>query len=449
MRINVPKIPIVTTQYPLIVGVSFSVAPVSNVTINVSGDLITPLSEEITPAQAVAGYPLRLLATTQEAGRKVRTVTVSCTGYTSIQFQVWVTSNSIETTGSLYRPYRSLMDGISTWKLEVPTFTLGQLTTKRNDLINDLFKGVMDTNPAPHSTVSNPAGANGLTFNNANGTSSIALLYRRLDSQGYYYEHTVGADFNPSANVLVYDIQGHGEPGHQDLYNAAMDAGYDFAIAPLGVGTTNNPNITLSFPTQRHDQLLTAGVDNENYDARSLFLFHHIKAIRWLLNNKAYSKVILTGISGGAQMLALWQAVDPITNLVAGSKVFAVRGTGLRSQPFGQGDYEQGSGALTKGSYDSSVGSSGPRVLASILKHTRLDWYGMAVASGVEFHHMCHEIDDCCWRGWYNEIPEYEMQQHFAAQNFPGQYIQWVNTNPAEAVHGYHAGDINYILSNV
>jgi hypothetical protein len=449
MRVNVPKIPILTDIYPLVVGVSFEDAPVGNVTIEATGDLITTVSKEITPTEAVNGVSISLLANTTQAGRKVRQVTLTCSGYSDIVFDVWVTSSHIQVTGSNYRVYRMLMDGVSTWKLEVPTFTLGQLTSKRNDLINDLFKDTIDTDFTPYSVTNNPAGANGVTFDNVNGASSVLLYYRKNDADGYYYEAQVGADFNPSATVLVFDCNGHGEPGHQELYDACMDAGYDYAVAELTYPITNNPNITISFPVDRHNQLLTAGVDNADFDARSLFLFHLVKGLRWLLNNKSYSKVIITGISGGAQMVALWQAIDPITDLVSGSKVFAVRGTGPRSQPFGGGDFEQGSGALDKGDYDTNEGNSGPRVLASMLKHTRLDWYGMAVASGVEFHHMTHEIDSCCWKGWYNEIPEYEMQQHFAAQNFPGQYIQWVNTDSDEAVHGYHAGDINYILNNV
>lgn len=444
MRINVPKIPILTSTYPLIVAVSFAEAPHGDVTVNVTGDLINTLNEVITPAQAVVGYPLRLTATTNDVGKKKKTVTVSCTGYTSLQFEVWVTSSDIETTGTLYRPFRNLMDGVSTWRLEVPTFTLAQKAAKRLDLINDLFKAdTFDTDITPYSTTNNPAGVNGVTFDNINGTSSVSLKYRRNDPNGYYYENTLGADFNPSATVLVYDIQGHGEPGHQNFYNAVMNAGYDYAVAELSYPVTNNPNITESFPTTRHNQLLSAGVDSNDFDARSLFLFHHIKGLRWLLNNKAYSKVIVTGISGGAQMVSLWQAIDPIAD-----KIFAVRGTGLRTQPFGAGDYEQGPGALTKGSYE-TVATGGPRVLASMLKHTRLDWYALSVAEGIDFYHMNHEIDDCCWKGWYNEIPEPEMQEHFSEQGFPGTYTLWTNTNAAEAVHGYHAGDINFILSNI
>jgi len=436
-------VPALSTYAPLAIGIRFPSTPARNVDVTVSGTNVTTINATLTPTQCTNGYLLNLLASTANVGRYYSDVTISAVGYNSQNITVWVSSD-VEDVNTKWTPYLTLTDGVVNWRREYPTFT--DVTSKRNALRTDIFGSTSLPTGAPYS-VSTQSAVNTVTLDNANGSTGYELDFRQNDPDGYYWENPCGYQQNISANTtLVIDFLGHGENGHDELYNAIMDAGYDYASAPLAY-ITNNPLITLSFPTSRHNQIWNQGIDRVGFDGRQLFVFHIHRLIDYALTQKAYTKIILVGVSGGGQMAALAGALDPRIN-----KVFCNRGSGAQAQPFGNGDGEQG--MITLFDYYNEVGASigavaQPRTAASLRNHSRLDWYMMKAADGGDFHHMSHANDDCCWKGWYNDIYYKDFQDYITANGFTGNYYQSISTDAGEVVHGYQPSEITYIIANL
>lgn len=430
-------VPALSTQVPLAIGIRFPSTPSGNVDVTVSGTNLTTINTTLTPTQCTNGYLLNLLASTANLGRYYSDVTISAVGYTSQNITVWISSD-VEDVNSKWTPYLTLTDGVVNWRREYPTFT--DITAKRNALRTDIFGSTSLPTGAPYSITATGV-VNSITLDNANGATSYELDFRQNDADGYYWENPCGYQQNTSGSTtLVIDFLGHGELGHDELYNAIMDAGYDYASATLAF-LTNNPSISSGFPTARHNEMYADGVDRAGFDARQLFVFHIHRLIDYTLTQKAYTKIVLVGVSGGAQMGSLAGALDPRIN-----KVFANRGTGAQGQPYGGGDYEQGDGTLSNYLAETTAG---PRVAASLRNHSRLDWYMIKVADGGDFYHMNHVSDDCCWKGWYNELFYKDFQDYITSNGFTGNYYQRINTDAGEVVHGYQPSEITYIISNI
>lgn len=448
MRLIYPKNKaIMSTLSPLNLGVMVDGVPSGDVDIAISGDEMTTINQTITAQQAQDGYCFSLYGDNTLAGRKPFTVTVSASnGITEEKtFTAYLTQEDEETV-TKWTPYLCCIDGYANWRREYPTFT--DVSTKRNSLRTDLFGSSSLPTGAPYATTNPaPSSVNGVTLTHAKNADDYKVDFRMNDPDGYYWESSFGYVQNSdNLGILVIDHLGHGEPGHDTLFTALMDAGYDYANCALA-SATNNPLITESFPTTRHNQILNQGIDRAGFDGRQLFLFDKVRFIDWVLTQKSYSQIILCGVSGGGQMGALWGGVDSRLN-----KVFACRGTGAQGQPFGGGDFEQGPGTLFD--YYNEVGGSigavaSPRVSASLRNHSRLDWYTIKAAEGNEFHLMWHPEDTCCWKKWYNELFGYDIQDYITEQGWSGSFNMFVNTDAGQTTHGYQAADISYIMANI
>lgn len=415
--------------------------PSGNVTIDITGSEISSINQTITAQQAQDGYCFSLYGTHSEAGRKSFTVTVAATGgiVESKQFTVYLSEETEEVTRK-WTPYLYLIDGICNWRRQYPTFTLSTFEAKRTALKESIF-GNDYPSGAPESTAESQASnSNGTTFNVASPIRR-RLNFSEEDIEGYTWTKDCYWATNAAASdTLVIDFSGHGEVGHQDLYDAIYSAGYDFASARMPwIGDTVNPDISGTFGG--HNSYLTA-LDRDGYDARRLFFFDKVRMLDYILSQKSYTNVVLTGVSGGgytaSQFAAFYGA--GITH------VFIQRGTNSNGLFESEPHYEEGPNLSTDWDNEGNVG---PRVLAKLKIHSRLDWPMMAVASGAVVHHMTHPDDTVgSYRSWSPQVYGEDLT-NYALNILGGSFSQFFNTEAGETTHGWQPTDIQYVLDNI
>lgn len=433
--------PFLSQTIALNLGISFSPVPGSDVTIAISGQNVTGIGGTYTPSQCYDGINIKVYAT-KDSGREPVTITITATGGESSSFDInaYISQSVLFDVNFNWTAFFSLIDGYANWRKEYPEWTLSEATTIRNGLINDLFNGQGLPTGSPFAITTSPSTANGIVLAHSNLSTSKSLAFRMNDPDGYYWENSFGYVTNiANGGTLVIDHLGHGEPGHDTLYAALMNAGYDYANCGLAY-TTNNPLITQSFPTSRHNQILTQGIDRDGFDGRQLFLFDKIRFITWVLQQKAYSRIVVIGVSGGGQMAALWAAIDTRIDTT-----FCHRGSGAQGQPFGGSDFEQGDCTLID-QFAQTV--SGPRVGSSLRTYTRFTCWALALANGRTFHNTWAVNDTCCWRHWYPHIWNYDFENSLAI-SMGGTFHQNCLTDTADNTHGYQSGDITYIMANL
>lgn len=442
MKVSSPDNPVFSTKSRITLGVKMSTPPVGTVDVTISGTYITTINKTLTVQECTDGYAFSFFANDATHGFEPFDITVAAVGYNPVIIPAYI-SEDTKDINSQWTPMLNVLDGVTNWRYELPTFT--DATAKRTALANDIFRDTSGGYPsgAPYAILTGQSTVNGITLNNANSSTKVSLEFRENDPDGYYWSSVIGWSQNSTpSTVLVIDHLGHGEPGHDLMYNAIINAGYDYANCALPY-TTNNPLITASFLTDRHNEILTGGIDRIGYDARRLFIFDKIRGLDYILSQKTYTKIIFTGISGGGQMGILLGALDTRYD-----KVFSYRGTGAQAQPYGKGDYEQGSLRLFDNLEDDIYGTPSPRVAESLRNISRLDMMALCGAGGREFHWLNHLTDDCCWKGYYPDIVKRQIEAKTTALG--GSFFQHSFTDPATAHHGYYASDdIAYLLSNI
>lgn len=339
-----------------------------------------------------------------------------------------------------------LTDGWNACRVEANSISIPSASALRDAIKATLFKGNYPAGvPLSSSTVSGYAG---VTLTSVHAASITNYTFRELDEAGWQYDNNVTfvRNANPNGKLFV-QLFGHGESFHQELYNSVIALGYDWAGACLAfavANTENNPNLTGSPSWVAHDQLYTAGVDTDTFDARRLFLFDKVRFVDHVLTLHSYTDIITAGASGGGWAATMWASFDERIN-----KVFNVRGCNSYNHPESGSDFEQGPSFLTEnfGGAPAVETIHGPRVTADYRSLGYLKRMMAVCANGADFHHVAHELDPL-GGAYYIEIP-YDIMQQKASQLNGGSFFVFVNTNPAEATHGFNTSDRQYILDNL
>jgi hypothetical protein len=438
MKVTSPDNPVFSTKSRLTIGVKMPTPPVGPVDVTISGTYMTTINKTLTVQECTDGYAFSFFANDATHGFEPFDITIAGVGYNSVIIPAYV-SEDTEEANTKWTPLITVLDGVTNWRYELPTFT--DATAKRLALANDIFRDTGGVYPsgAPYSIQTGVPDGNGILLNNANSATKVRLKFRENDSQGYYWEGQVGwsENVNPSS-VLVIDYLGHGEPGHDLMYNAIMDAGYDYANCVMA-STTNNPGFTTFFD---HNEMLTSGVNQAGYDFRRLFIFDKFRALDYILSQKTYTKIILTGISGGAMMGGLLAALESRID-----KSFLFRGISFQSEPYGENDAEGGPlrlynnlNNLTYGTLDNTI------ICESLRNHSRLDWMALAASNGE--CHLINHILDIGRAGYYSDIVESKLKTK--AIQLGGVFFNHHFTDPSTAVHGYYSvDDIAYLLAHI
>lgn len=438
MRVLKPDNPALSQKSRLTIGVSFASAPAGTVDITISGAYIDTINKTLSVQECTDGYAFSFFANAATSGFAPFDITVAGVGYDSVVFEAYL-SEDTEETNSKWTPLLTVLDGVCNWLRELPTFT--DVATKRQSLANDIFIDVEGVYPtgAPDSINTGGSGANGITFDNVASSTKVELVFTENDSQGYEWESVVGWSVNSTpSNVLVIDHLGHGEDGHDLMYDAIMDAGYDYANFALPLNNSN-PNITSSFPTDVHNDMVDV-LETPTYDIRRLFLFDKIRGLDYILSQKTYTKVVLVGISGGGQMALLLGSLYPSIDIV-----MAFRGTGAQGQPYGGNEAEQGPKTLDD---YFNEGNCGAVISASMRRNTRLDMMALCAANGRKFHLVNHLTDDCCWKGYYPDIIKKPVEDK--AAELGGNFYVHHFTDSGTAHHAYHTvDDVAYAMANI
>lgn len=336
-----------------------------------------------------------------------------------------------------------LTDGYCICKRESDRRTYAEVSSSMIDFI---FKGDYPSgNPESNSTIS--TSYSGVTLAHANLSSKTKYLFSEEDLDGWTYTNSVAWIRNSSPNnKLFIDFMGHGEAGHQSLYDDIMDLGYDYGIVDMGLigsNTHNNPNI-VSASWLAHNELYTTGVDREAYSGLRLHFFDKIRFLTWVLTQVAYDEIILCGVSGGGYSVGMLIPLITDNNVINKiTKVFSVRGFCSQNHPGIGGDYEQGGDFYLENTNTGTVDEtySGPRVIQFFRDNPSLAII-QAASQVIEFHHMTHEDDQTGGGRRYPEIYEPELSMR-------GNYNLFVNDDAAQSTHGYQALDIQYILDNI
>jgi len=338
-----------------------------------------------------------------------------------------------------------LTDGWNAARKEAYDISIPSAATLRDDIKTTLFKGDYPSGAAnSSSTVTAYAG---ITLTNASAATITNFMFRDVDEDAYQYDNNVAYVRNSSPNnKLFIQLFGHGESFHQEMYNSVIALGYDWAGACLAfavANTENNPNLTGSPSWLAHDQLFTAGVDTETFDARRLFFHDKIRFLDYILTQHSYDEIIVAGVSGGGWAATMWASFD---NRI--DKVFNVRGANSYNHPESGSDFEQGPSFLTEnfGGAAASEAVCGPRVTDDYRNLGYLKRMALICANGAEYHQISHELDPL-GGAYYNQIPLDIMQQK--ATQLGGSFFVFVNTNAGESTHGFNTSDRQYILDNL
>lgn len=440
----------------MILNLTLSEVIESNVTLELSGDLIVSQTITVTPAEALNGKAIRVYAKAAVpvdeddlvdihgyAGRKITDVTLQIEGYEDYVFDAFVSSNSeIEPNNNELTPYICMMDGYANWRRQYPTMKIGDVANLRTQLADSLFKANYP-NGARQSTT-NVSGYGGVTFNVASPIRRTDT-YHELDKYGYNW--TVACAYATNAlpsSTLVISCHGHGEEGHQNFYNALYAAGHDYAALIMpGLDNTDNPNISGTFGG--HDSYVYMDTD-DSYLAMRLFLFYGVRHIKALLQEKSYTKVVISGISGGCTVASHLSAL--LTEI---QTTFLVRGANFEGLMTNDPGYEESDtwwSSFERYNTETTYNPIGRFYLGEHRKKFHRANIMALAGSGKVLHQLVH-IDDTVsnWRGWLLELYGADLKTH--CQSIGGDFSQHFNTKESEKTHGYQASEIAYIIDNI
>lgn len=429
--------PIMTLTTPLNIGVSVDGTPSGNVDISITGDYCNTVNQTITAQQAQDGYCFSVFGNVSN-GRIAFTVTVTASGgiSESKQFTAYVSDETIEEPNTKWTAFMSAMDGYANWRREYPSLSNAQIETVRQQLKDQIYIPAAPSG-APNTISNNPSSYGGVTLANAKLATSKRVDFVMNDLDGYSWTQECTYITNTdNTNTLFIDFFGHGEAGHQNLYNALMAEGYDYAMANLPSITTNPNVVGVDFWASRHNAIYLAGIDRVGFNGLLLFVFDKIRLIDYALSQKAYTKIVIAGASGGGHLAGLIAALDTRVQIS-----FNCRGA-----------YSQGTvGAGSEFEYAAertfnwlNETNCGPRQAQNLRDITRFTWWMLACNGTRQHHNMQHILDA---GGYYVDLWRYDLIDYAQSIGCNFNFVRF--TNPLTATHGYQTDDINYIIDNL
>lgn len=427
--------PIMTQTTPLNIGVCVDGTPIGNVDISITGAYCDTITQTITAQQAIDGYCFSLFGNTQ-AGKLAFTVTVSASGgiTESKQFTAYASEETEEVT-TKWTTFMSLMDGYANWRREYPTLTAGQIETIRQQLKDQIYVPSTPSG-APDFISNNPSTYGSVTLANAKLASSKRLDFHLYDLDGYKWtKETIYATNTDNTTTLFIDLFGHGEGGHQSLYTAMMAEGFDYGMASLP-NTTDNPNIPgVDFWASRHNAIYISGIDRVGFNGLLLFVYDIVRLIDYAISQKAYTRIIVAGVSGGGLIAGLVAALDSRIDIS-----FNCRGAFSQGTVGAGSEFEYGAERTFDWFAETNCG---PRQAQNLRDITRFTWWMLACNGTRQHHNMQHILDTGLWFPdlWKQDLIDYATS---IGCNF--NFVRF--TDPATATHGYQTDDINYIISN-
>lgn len=440
------KMPFCTATKTYYCPVYLSHEPTSNVTVNVSEvstSLLTITGTELTftPANYNVPQMVKVVGSASQGYKEVDLSFIASGGFVESKTKKVIISESRTGTGGKNGSDVYLTDGWNATRVEANAIEITNDNLK-DAIIATIFKGNYPTGGPSNTTTPTSYGV--VTLANANAGTKSRFTFVETDENGYTYTNYIGHVRNTSPNdKLFIDLFGHGESFHQELYDAVIATGYDWAggmMAFTSENEENNPNITASPSWLAHDQLFTNGVDTETFDARRLFFFDKIRFIEYILTQHSYTKIVIAGVSGGG-----WMATMLGSMLDNVDVIFEVRGCNSFGHPESGSDFEQGPDFLAEltGGAKAVDGKWGPRVTKDYREYGYLVRMALCSYNGADFHHISHELDPLGGAN-YNEMALGIMQT-----KTNGKYFQYINKDSGQSTHGYGTNERNYIINNL
>lgn len=437
------KMPIATGNKTYQIGVYLASEPATDVTVTITGDAIIG-DIELTFTTSNYNVPQRVtILGTTNFGRKEVDITFAMTGgFTGSVVKEVIIAQSRQGVGGKNGSDVYMTDGWNATRKEANDISIPSASDLRETIKTTLFKGNYPS--GIHDAVTSVTAYDAVNLVNANAGAKNRYTYTEQDEDSWTYTNFVGHVRNVTPNnKLFIQLFGHGESFHQEMYNAVIAEGWDWAggsLAFSGVNSEDNPNLTGSPSWLAHDQLFTEGVDTETFDARRLFLFDKVRFLDYILTQHPYTEIVVAGASGGGWASLFWAQFDERI-----TKVFCVRGANSYNHPESGSDFEQGPGFLTEftGGAAASETVHGPRITADYRNLGYLKRMALICANGAEFHHISHELD-VLGGAYYIDIPKDIMQTKTS-----NKFFTYVNTDAGQATHGFNTGDINYVITNL
>jgi hypothetical protein len=449
------KMPICTASKSYYIGVYLSEAPSSDVSVAVTGDssvVITGSSLTFTSSNYNVPQLVKIVGSANFGYVESDISFTYSGGFSGVKTHTVIVAQSRTGIGGKDGSDVYLTDGWNSCRTEADAISIPDAAAFRAAIESTLFKGSYPTG-GPETTTTPTAYATVSSLSHANAGSKFRMKFTDIDGSGYEYRNYVGWVYNTSpSNKLFFQFFGHGESFHQEMYNDVMGSGkgYDWAGACMALAVENehnNPNLTGSPSWIQHGQLFTQGVDTSTFDARRIFLHDKLRFLVHAHAQRAYTHVVVAGVSGGG-LLSMYVANLIRTIFPGVIVVFEVRGANSYNTPESGGDWEQGADFLdeNRGGAVVADGVYGPRNMADYRATGFLERFAGACADGVDFHQISHELDPL-GGSYYIQIPKDIMDSKVA--NFDGKFYQYVNTDAAQATHGFNTNERAYIIANL
>lgn len=442
-------LPFCTTSKDFKDGLYWSTQPSANVTLTVTGD------SEV----SISGSPFTFTNSNYNTPQLLKVVATLRKGYEAKNLTFTWTSTDPNFNGTEQKTIRItesysgtnldfgsdyyVTDGYCSCLYETDNF--GNPQDIINDYVGRVFKGTTPTGTYQSSqTVTNFAGVN---LVNANISVSTLYIFQETDIDGNTWSNQVLFAKNIQNNVgLFCDHFGHGETGHQAMFDAIVTTGCDFVIfnlANTGPNTTNNSTITQG-SAAGHNQMFTGGLDRTSYMPKRLFFGEKVRFLDYIVPLQSYGdRIFPCGLSGGGQTVGeslLFESRFGVS--------FVVRGWNSNKIPGIGGDYEQGGSFYTEsiGGTAASETNSGPRVI-QLYRDLPTQHLMICGSIGRTVYYISHEDDQTGGGRRYPEI--YKDQIAEIAAGFGGTIIHYVSNAVGESSHGYGTSDIAYIKARV